>query len=67
MIDPRYAEMLKQPKYLVKDRESGKTYIAFESYAKKLDGNGFDIIAKEGEKDFVMVKKDKGNKKGKGK
>lgn len=42
-----------QKAYLVQDKKTGKTYITYESYAKKLEKLGTKkIVAKEGEKAF---------------
>ena len=46
-----------EPAYLVQDKKSGKTYITYESYAKKLERSGeMKISKKEGEKDFDIMK-----------
>lgn len=52
--------MMKQPKYLVQDKKTGKVSVAYETYAKKLTSRGFKIVSREGEKSFSMVKDKKG-------
>ena len=42
-----------QKAYLVQDKKTGKTYMTYESYAKKLEKMGTKrIIAEEGTKKF---------------
>ena len=42
-----------QKAYLVQDKKTGKTYMTYETYAKKLEKMGTKrIIAKEGTKAF---------------
>lgn len=42
-----------QKAYLVQDKKTGKTYMTYETYAKKLEKLGTKrIIAQEGEKAF---------------
>ena len=46
-----------QKAYLVQDKKTGKTYMTYETYAKKLEKMGTKrIIAKEGTKAFEKGK-----------
>lgn len=51
----------KQTSYMVQDKKTGKTYVTYESYAKKLEKSGtMKVVSKEGDKGFNKVKNGEG-------